>query len=300
MPIGKMRAFFIRVSAYLELLRPQLVLMDITLPAVSSILAIFLGNLEPTLSLLGRTIAVVAAAYFAIVGSYIFNDFLDVDVDKVNLPERPLPSGRLRHVEALLFSLALYIASIVIFSFYSLYSVITVIIAAGVITSYSAFFKRRTPLSFLPVGVAYGLVPIGVCFAFGKLNSTLLLLGCMICITDWGFTLSGVSRDVAGDKKRAVPTMPVTYGIPFTSRLILLCWIAGVTFSVFIWHSASLGMVYLVIALFSGFWLLWMNFRFVRKPTPENGGRFFLRSANYRSVLFIALILDIAIRFYRR
>ena len=295
-----MKSFFTRVSAYLELLRPQLVIMDVTLPTVSSILAIFLKDLELTLPLLGKTIAVVIAAYCAIVGSYVLNDFVDIDIDRENLPKRPLPSGRLRPMEALLFSIALYATSIAVFSFYSLYSVLTVIKAAGVITSYSAFFKRKTPLSFIPVGMAYGLVPIGVWLAFGELHSTALLLACMICITDWGFTLSGVSRDVVGDKKRSVPTMPVTYGIPFTSRFILLCWIAGIILSVIIRYSASLGILYLLIALVSGFWLLWMNFRFVKEPTPKNGGRFFIQAANYRSVLFIALILDVAVKFYRR
>jgi len=295
-----MRSFFTRIRAYLELLRPPLVIMDITLPAVSSILAIFLNDLDFTLSLLGKTVAVVAAAYCAIVGSYVFNDFEDIDIDKVNLPRKPLPSGKLKRIEALLFSVALYAISIIIFSFYSLYSVITVAAAIGVITLYSAFLKRKTPLSFIPVGIAYGLVPIGVWLAFGQLHTTALLLGFMICITDWGFTLSGVSRDVAGDKEWSVPTMPVTYGIPFTSRFIMLCWIAGIILSVFIRYSASLGILYLFIALASGFWLLWMNFRFVKEPTPEKGGRFFVQAANYRSVLFIALILDIAIRFYRR
>lgn len=298
-----MKSFFTRIRAYFELLRPELIIMDLTLPAVSSILAIFLKDLSLSLSLPGKVAAVVAGAYCATVGSYVFNDFLDVDVDKENLPGRPLPSGRLKRIDVLLFSIVLYAASIVIFSFYSLYSVLTVILASGVITSYSAFFKRRTPLSFLPVGIAYGLVPIGVWLAFGnsvKLHTAALLLGCMICITDWGFTLSGVSRDVAGDRKRSVPTMPVTYGVPFTSRFILLCWVLGVAISVVIWHSASLGMLYLVIALLSGAWLLWMNSRFVREPIPENGGRFFVQAAKYRSVLFAALILDVALKFYRR
>ena len=295
-----MSNFFTRVRAHFELLRPELIVMDMTLPMVSSILAISLLDLDFSLALLGKTAAVVIGAYCAIVSSYIVNDFVDVDVDRENLPGRPLPSGRLKRSDALFFAIALYVASLVISYIYSLYAVLTLIAASVVITAYSAFFKRRTPLSFLPVGIAYGLVPIGVWFAFGRLHPAALLLGGMICITDWGFTLSGVSRDVVGDGKRSVPTMPVTYGIPFTSRFILLCWISGVILSMIIWHSASLGILYLSIALVSGAWLLWKNVGFVRKPTAENGGRFFIQAANYRSVLFIALILDVAVKFYRR
>lgn len=296
----RMKNLFARFAAYLELLRPELIIMDLTLPAVTSFLAIYLLNIYSNFMILVKILFVTIGAFCAIVSSYVFNDFVDIDIDSVNLPGRPLPSKRLKPVEALIYSIFLFATSIIIFSFYSLYSVIAVIISTAIITSYSAFFKRKTPLSFIPVGIAYGLVPIGVWLAFGKLHLAVLLLAGMICTTDWGFTLSGVSRDVAGDKKKGAPTVPVVYGIPFTSRFVLLCWISGIILSIIIWRAASLGFVYLSIALISGFWLLWMVLRFVKKPIPEVGGNFFIQAANYRSILFIGLIIDIALKIYRR
>jgi 4-hydroxybenzoate polyprenyltransferase len=200
----------------------------------------------------------------------------------------------------LIFSIVLFSISITIFFFYSLLSVFTVLIATVIINSYSAYFKRKTPLSFIPVGIAYGLVPIGVWLSFGKLHLVSFLLALMICTTDWGFTLSGVSRDVTGDKKKGAPTMPVVFGIPFTSRFVFICWSIGFLLSILIWYTASLGWIYLGTATLSGMWLLWMAFRFVRRPTPSVGGNFFIQAANYRSVLFIGLIVDIALRIYRR
>ncbi|MCK4233668.1 UbiA family prenyltransferase [candidate division WOR-3 bacterium] len=289
-----------RIAAYFELLRPELIIMDLTLPMVASFLAVYLLNMYSNPIILLKILLVTIGAFCAIVSSYVFNDFVDIDIDRVNLPKRPLPSKRLKPSAALIYSILLLGVSIVIFSFYSLLSVIVVITSTVIITSYSAYFKRKTPLSFIPVGIAYGLVPIGVWLAYGKLHLAGLLLAGMICATDWGFTLSGVSRDIAGDERRGAPTMPVVFGIPFTSRFVLVCWIIGIIFSIIIWRAASLGWVYISIALISGSWLLWMAFRFVRKPIPEAGGSFFIRAANYRSVLFIGLIVDIATRIYRR
>ncbi|MFH1422543.1 MAG: UbiA prenyltransferase family protein [Planctomycetota bacterium] len=292
---------FRRIKGYLKLLRPELTVMDITLPAVSAVLALKILPSD-TLNLpVNKAVSVILtafASYFATVGSYVFNDFVDVDIDKINLPERPLPSGKVKRIEALIYSLLLYGVSIFIFSFFSWYSVITVIVAALVITSYSAFFKRRTPLSFIPVGVAYGLVPVGVWFAFGTPETVTYVLAAMICVTDWGFTLSGVSRDVEGDKQKGAPTMPVTYGIPATSKFVFVCWVAGVGFTIAIWFVAKLGYVYLAGAILSGMWLLWKAAIFIKNPKPENGGRFFLQSANYRSILFLLLIVDIGIAKY--
>jgi 4-hydroxybenzoate polyprenyltransferase len=267
--------------------------MDITLPAVCAILALGGAHhlslpVNPALSV----VFVIIASYCATVASYIFNDFIDVDIDKINLPDRPLPSGKLTKIEALVFSLALYGVSILVFSFFSWYSVAAVVVASLVITSYSAFFKRRTPLSFIPVGIAYGLVPVGVWLAFGPPQIVTYLLAAMICVTDWGFTLSGVSRDVEGDRTRGAPTLPVTCGIPFTGKFVFFCWTAGVVFTLAIWHAADLGTIYLTGALVAGTYLLWMAAQFVRDPTPQRGGRFFLQSANYRSVLFLLIIAD--------
>jgi 4-hydroxybenzoate polyprenyltransferase len=269
--------------------------MDITLPLVCAVLAVELANPDslrlPVNTTLSLTLVVVAS-YCATVASYVFNDFVDVDIDRVNLPDRPLPSGKLTRTEALVFALVLYGLSILIFSFFNWYSVAAVVIAALVITSYSAFFKRRTPLSFIPVGIAYGLVPVGVWLAFGPPQIVTCLLAAMICITDWGFTLSGVSRDVEGDRIRGAPTLPVTRGIPFTAKFVFVCWLVGVGFSIVIWCAAGLGIIYLVGAVAAGAYLLWKAALFVKYPQPQRGGRFFLLAANYRSILFLLIIVD--------
>ena len=78
-------------------------------------------------------------------------------------------------------------------------SLLVLFIAAGTITVYSIFAKRNTFLSFLPVGISYGLVPVGVWLAFdpaGLLKGTdwailplpAICFGLMICVTDWAFT----------------------------------------------------------------------------------------------------------------
>lgn len=280
------------------MLRPEIAVMDVALPTVSAVMSSYItARAFPELPPL---IAIVVASYFAIVGSYIFNDFCDVDIDRINLPERALPSGKLGRWEALLYALVLYAVSIVIFALASFLGLLTLIAAILVISSYSAFFKRRTPLSFIPVGVSYGLVPIGVWFAMSGSTDLamawpLALLGLMICVTDWGFTLSGVSRDVEGDRRRGAPTLPVTFGIPFTARLVLLTWVLGVGLSIAIWFAGPFGWLYLAAALLGGAWLISKCIGFVRRPYPDVGGRLFLQAAQYRGVLFLVLIIDMGL-----
>jgi len=284
------------------MLRPEIADMDLALPAASALLATYLisGGMPPIFPFF----LAVAGAYFAITSSYVFNDYCDVDIDKINLPNRPLPSSRISRKNALAYALVLMVIASTVAAYLNPESLVVFIIAAGVITLYSSVAKRSTFLSFVPVGISYGLVPIGVWLAFDpagilKGNDGVILplpaifLGIMICVTDWGFTLSGVARDVEGDRAKGAPTVPVTFGIPATSKFIFLCWLTGVAASLVIGYSAHLGPLYFAGAILGGSWILWQSFDFIKNPLPGRGGKLFLQGSRYRGVMFVSLIIDV-------
>lgn len=282
--------------------------MDITLPAAAAILAAYFatGALPEFLPFVLATIG----GFCAITSAYTFNDVIDVDIDSINVPDRPLPSQEVTQRSAFLFAILLGLISTACAIYLNLEAVVILIIATAVITLYTVYFKRKTPFSFIPVGIAYGLVPIGIWLAIdpaGVLMPSVspyilpmcgLLFGLMICMTDWGFTLAGVCRDVEGDRAKGAPTLPVTYGIPMTSKFILVIWIIGVLFSLAIGWTAGLGPVYFLIASASGIWMIWRCLRFIKNPEPELGGKLFVEGSNYRGVMFSAMIIDVLLLIY--
>ena len=295
------------LSPYLQLLRPELYYMDLTLPASSAILASYLAS--GGLPELSPFIIAVIGGFAAITSSYVFNDCCDVDIDTINLPDRPLPSSTVSKKTALTYAIFLLVIAGAAATYLNPESLLVLLIAAGTITVYSIFAKRSTFLSFVPVGISYGLVPVGVWLAFDPAgilkgsDGTILPLagicfGLMMCVTDWAFTLGGVARDVEGDRLKGAPTMPVTYGIPFTAKFVTFWWIVGVIASVIIGWSAGLGPVYFAGALASGLWMLSQCFDFIRHPTPERGGSLFLNGSNYRAVMFGSMILDVVLCIY--
>ncbi|MEM2924563.1 MAG: UbiA family prenyltransferase [Methanocellales archaeon] len=293
-----------RFKPYVQILRPEISDMDLALPAASGLLAAYFAYPDAIHSL-GKLpdpfafIIAVIGAYCAITSTYVFNDYCDVDIDSINLPNRPLPSAKMTKNQALYYSFLLLAIAASAAAYLNIESLVVLAIGVVVISIYSKWAKRHTFMSFFFVGVAYGTVPIGVWLAFDPtwkgafLPLPAIFLGLMICVTDWGFTLAGVSRDVAGDRRRGAPTMPVTFGVPFTSKFIMLCWIMGVIFSIIIFISARLGVVYLLGALASGIWMLTQCYDFVRNPTPERGGKLFLQGSRYRGVMFASLIIDV-------
>ncbi|MDK2892168.1 MAG: hypothetical protein PWQ49_560 [Methanohalophilus sp.] len=276
--------------------------MDLALPAASALLAsyIAMGTLPPLIPF----IIAVIGGYAAITSSYVYNDCCDIDIDKINLPDRPIASSTLSKKQGLAYACFLALVASVAAFYLNPESFIVLVIAVATISIYSRVAKRSTFLSFVPVGIAYGLVPIGIWLAFDpagilKGNDTTILplpgifLGIMMCVTDWGFTLSGVARDVEGDKARGAPTFPVTYGVPLTSKFVTVCWFVGVISSIIIGWTAHLGPIYFVGAFFAGIWMLAQSFDFIRNPTPQRGGKLFLQGSRYRGVMFGSLIIDV-------
>ena len=292
-----------RFRAYIELLRPPLAAMDLALPAAAALLAVYAleGALPPMLPFIIASMG----AYAAITSSYVYNDCCDIDVDSVALPNRPLPSAMLSKREAQLWSLFLFLVAAAISLYLNPESFAILLAATLLITIYSAWAKRITSFSWVFVGLAYGLVPLGVWLALEPagllkagpgLHPAALILAAMIVITDWGFTNCDASRDVAGDKEKGIPTTPATFGIAATAEMVTLFWIIGVILSLALGYAANLGWLYLAAAAAAGGWLLLQNLDFVRHPTPERGEKLFYQSANYRAVLFAAIIVDVLLR----
>lgn len=277
--------------------------MDLALPAASAMLSAyaFAGSLPALVPFLIATFG----AYCAITSSYVLNDFYDIEVDKIGMPGRPLPSSRVSRSGALAYALLLLGLASASTLYLNPESFVTLIAATAIITIYSGWAKKNTPFSWVLVGLAYGIVPFGVWLAISPagflkagpgIHPAAILLASMICITDWGFTNCDASRDVEGDRKNGITTMPVTYGIPLTANIVALFWIIGVILSIGLGLSAGLGVIYLAAAGLAGAWLLSQSLDFIRNPTAERGNHFFLQSVNYRAFLFAALILDLLLR----
>ncbi|MCS3923815.1 UbiA family prenyltransferase [Methanosalsum natronophilum] len=291
-------------NPYLDMLRPEIADMNIALPAASALLASYTA-IQSFPELVPFIIAIIGG-YAAITSSYVYNDCCDIDIDKANLPNRPLPSSRITREQGLKYSFLLFVVASVAAFYLNPESFVVLLIAVLTISIYSKIVKRTTPLSFVPVGISYGLVPIGIWLAFdpaGILKGTsdtilplpAIFFGIMMCVTDWGFTLSGVSRDVEGDRANNAPTLPVTYGIPFTSKLVSVFWTVGVIASLLIGWTASLGPVFFAGAIIGGIWILAQALDFVKNPIPDRGSQLFIQGARYRGAMFASLIIDVVL-----
>ena len=168
----------------------------------------------------------------------VINDITDIEIDRINKPERPLPSGRLSITQAWIFAcllsggailtglLSLPPAPIAILIFSNIVIALYSLIFKGIHLAGNAVVAFFTGLVFIYGGLAAGNPAAGfVPFAFAFLSNFIR-------------EVVKTAEDVEGDLAKGVITFPGKYGTEKTKNLVkVLClFLLVATFLPFVMH----------------------------------------------------------------
>src|SRR5713226_139085 len=125
-----------RVNAYLTLIRPPNTIM------------IGLGVVIGEAIALGKPPGIQEAVFgfltasLLMAGTMVTNDVYDVEIDKVNSPQRPLPSGTVKTREAIVLAVALSAAAIGFSALLGLWTFLTALLALTLMVYYNTRGKK--------------------------------------------------------------------------------------------------------------------------------------------------------------
>ncbi len=192
-----------RGAALVEVTRPA----NAVFAGVATLVGAFVAGFE-----LGPALVASVVTAFGTGAGNSVNDYYDADIDAVNRPERPIPSGRLPRRDAVYLSAALFAAALAATVVY----LPPLAIAIGVVNLvllvvYSSHLKR-TPL----VGnVAVALLS-GSAFLFGGAAvgdaATTLVLFALAALVTLGREVVKDLEDVEGDREKGARTVPIVWG----------------------------------------------------------------------------------------
>ena len=194
-----------RVGAFLELTRLG--------NAVAASVLTFTGSFVAG-GLAVRPVAVVAAvvATAAATGAgNAINDYFDRDIDRINRPERPIPSGAVSPRETLVFSLVLFgVAVVAAVSLPSLALGIAVVNLLALV-AYTELFKGLPGVGNVVVAYLTGSTFLFGAAAVGDVLGAAVLAALAALAT---FTREVVKdvEDVAGDREEGLRTLPIVIG----------------------------------------------------------------------------------------
>ena len=179
----------------------------------------------------------------------IINDVMDLQIDKINRPLRPIPSGKVKQNIALQFSFYLFlIGSILCVQLPNTAIFIGVLISMPIMIIYSTHLKGKPLIGNIAVSLVIGLSFLFCGAAFGNIYSLWVP-----CILAFGLTLvRELIKDISdlhGDKSIGYNTFPIKYGIKNTNKLVLfLSFIVGL-FAIIPYYNNYYSFWYIVIIL---------------------------------------------------
>jgi len=226
------------MNPYFEIMRP--------VNGVMAAIAVWIGTLVAGVGFVPSdfTILGMVAVFLISSAGMIINDIFDINIDKVNRPDRPLPSGRMSKRAAYNYAAILFVIGNLI-SYFIGTTVFFIAIAASVIlVAYAARLKKIIMGGHIGVSLLVALTFIYGGFIAGNYVAA-LPLALLAFLSNIGREVFKSIEDILGDEKAGIQTIPARYGV-FKARMIATVFILlAILFSFLPYAMNILGVVYL-------------------------------------------------------
>jgi geranylgeranylglycerol-phosphate geranylgeranyltransferase len=257
-----------KLKAILELFRPELSFSSAICVIVGEMIA--LKGFPPPYELVFGFLC----GFFMAGSALVLNDYFDYEVDKVNMPERALPSGLVTKSEVIALTV---IASLLgLGSAYALDGLALAVAIPFWLVGflYNWKFKQYGLLGNLmvasSVGVTFIIGGIAVGDPWNKLVWSFALIAFLI---DFGEEIAGDAMDMDGDKLRGSKSIAIVLGKQFALRVSASVFFLVVLLGFVPILLGWLDVRYFIIVAVAGLVVAYFAIKLVKSETPEEGRR---------------------------
>lgn len=233
------------MNPYIEILRPGNALMG----AISIILV---AIVDKTISI--PIILAMIAVFFETAAGNVINDYFDYNIDLVNKPERPIPSGRISLKNGKNYAYFLFFAGTVCGFLISYLTdnwipFIIVLIADAILYLYAYKLKTTPLIGNLAVGfmTGFGFVFGGFTINNPDIILTSIFLGFFAFVMTTAREIVKDIEDVEGDKKDGARTLPILIGKKTPAILATILIIVDCALCPLLYVYHIFGTLYLII-----------------------------------------------------
>ena len=286
------------IKEIIELSKPRIVVL-LVITAVTSMYAAS-KLVGPELDNWGL-LHIIIAGSLASAGSSALNHYYDRDIDPLmkRTSTRPIPSGRIKSNQVLVYGLAVSIISVV-YGALALNYISAFFIALGIffyVIIYTAWLKRANSSNIVIGGFAGSAAAMaGWSAATGSMDILGFLVGFLVFV--WTpshfWCLAMKMKDEYSEAK--VPMLPVLIGMERTSKYILINTLILLPYSLML-YAFGMGIVYTTIAAVAGGLMLVYHYKLTKIPTSDFAWKAYKVTAPYLTIIFLAVALDAAFHF---
>ena len=227
----------LKIPGPVRILRP----LNALVAGLAAVLAYFIasGTLIP------ETIILIVIVFLITAGGNTINDYFDVGIDRINRPDRPIPSGEMNTAQAGVLAAALFGCGILLSVFTTPLCFVIAVFNALLLCLYAARLKRMLFIGNMAVSYLSASIFLfgGAFYEIGGMEKV-SVIALMTFFAMLSRELLKSAEDVEGDNAAGALTVPVEYGIRvavFLALIFALCAIIGSLYPVRWW-----GLPYLV------------------------------------------------------
>lgn len=254
-----------RIEGLLRLMRPlNCIVMSLAVLVGASLTG--LGNLQ------GVNLLFSAITAFTLTGAAMaVNDYYDFDIDKINEPNRPIPSGQVSLKTSLVTTAVLTLIGLSSAFFISLFCLLFATVAWIIMVTYTTIGKRAGfPGNLLVSACVAAPFLFGSIVATNTITINILLFASMAFLSNTGREIAKGIVDIEGDSQHKIKTLAVVFGRKKAALAAVIFFISAVCLSTtpLILNIVSIWFIPFVLVTDVG--LLWCSVSLLKNPEREN------------------------------
>jgi geranylgeranylglycerol-phosphate geranylgeranyltransferase len=213
---------------------------------------------------------------FFISGSaLVSNDYFDLEVDRINSPNRPLPSGAVSPSETIVLATIAMVIGLAASFAISTPALFLSLVFGIVGVLYNWRFKQKGLWGNLMVASSVAITFILGGLAVGHpFNSIVWFFSLTAFLIDLGEEIAGDAMDMEGDKQRTSKSIAIVLGKDIALRISGSVFFVLVLISFIPYILGWLGVAYLIIISFADCITIFSTVKLLKSQTPVEGRRY--------------------------
>ncbi|WP_321430330.1 geranylgeranylglycerol-phosphate geranylgeranyltransferase [uncultured Methanolobus sp.] len=236
------------------------------------------------------SLKVFLVVFFVTGAGNAINDYFDIEIDRINKPERPIPSGKIGLKAALCFSLTLFAAGTVIAASINTICGIIALVNSLLLIYYASTLKRTALLGNIAVGYLTGstfLFGGAVFFEHGGIKGVFVLFVLATMATIAREIVKDI-EDIEGDREDGAQTLPIIIGPKKAAYLASLIGLVAVLASPLPYLQSLMTIRYLVLVSVADILFAVAVYEILGKNDPARSSKMFKMAMVFALISFIA------------
>jgi geranylgeranylglycerol-phosphate geranylgeranyltransferase len=203
-------------------------------------------------------------------GTMVANDVYDVEIDKVNSPERPLATGTVNTRNAAVLAVVLSAAAIGFSALLGLWTFLTALLALALMIYYNTRGKKTGLMGNAVVSFNVALPFFYGGLAVSKISPLLFIFSVVAFLANFGREVAKGIADVEGDRISHVRTLAVVMGAKVAAIASSGLFVSAVLFSFLPPFLESVSWLYYPPVIVADVGFLYSAYRLIGNQAPDN------------------------------